>query len=96
MQLLYGCFMCRFFAPSGTFWQDIEAQVLESLRQAKRAPRITDLVCSTEEAIFLHSKQLHYAQLASALFGKQVRWPWIALSPCILCTARADAQAKTQ
>lgn len=45
--------------------------MLESLRQAERAPRIADLVCSTEEAIFLHSKQRHYAQLASRLFGEQ-------------------------
>jgi hypothetical protein len=69
---LAACMLYRFAAPTETFWNDIEAQVLESLRQAKRAPRITDLVCSTEEAIFLHSKQRHYAQLASRLFGEQV------------------------
>lgn len=73
LQLLQAASVYRFAAPTETFWQDIEAQVLESLRQAQRAPRIADLVCSTEEAIFLHSKQRHYAQLASTLFGQQVR-----------------------
>lgn len=60
------------YGPPETFWQDLEAQVAEGLRQAQRAPRLVDLVASTERALFLVSQQRHYASLAARLFAEQV------------------------
>lgn len=60
------------YGPPETFWQDLDAQVAEGLRQAQRAPRLVDLVASTERALFLVSQQRHYAGLAARLFAEQV------------------------
>jgi hypothetical protein len=46
--------------------------VREGLRQAARRPRVADLICSTEDAIYLYSRERHYARLAGLLFGQQV------------------------
>eukprot|EP00892_Ulva_mutabilis_P004459 jgi/Ulvmu1/2385/UM130_0018.1 len=62
----------RVYGPPETFWEDLEAQVAEGLRQAQRAPRLVDLVASTERALFLVSQQRHYANLAARLFAQQV------------------------
>lgn len=62
----------RVHGPPETFWQDLDAQVAEGLRQAQRAPRLVDLVTSTERALFLVSQQRHYAGLAARLFAEQV------------------------
>lgn len=62
----------RVYGPPETFWEDLEAQVAEGLRQAQRAPRLVDLVTSTERALFLVSQQRHYAALAARLFAQQV------------------------
>jgi hypothetical protein len=64
--------MCRYAAPSATIWDDIEAQVRESLRQAAEQPKIQDLIAATEAAVYKKSQQKHYAWMASQLFGQHI------------------------
>jgi hypothetical protein len=67
------CAVChRFAEPSEAFWDELEAQVQESLRQVTDRPRIQDLITATEKAVYRRGRQKHYAWLASQLFGQHV------------------------
>lgn len=62
----------RFAEPGEAFWDELDAQVQESLRQITDRPRIQDLIAATETAVYRHGRQKHYAWLASQLFGQHV------------------------
>lgn len=52
------------------FWEDIELQIAEGLRQRAERPKLEALISATEAAVFERSRRCYYAALAAKLFGE--------------------------